>query len=64
VSDLAVEVEMQNLPRQVEPGAATPMMNQKACDVCAELESLKAALSERNVPKALERANAALRRLD
>jgi len=31
-------------------------MNQKACDTSAELESLEAALSERNVPKALEHA--------
>ena len=61
VSDLAVEVRRQNLFRQIEPGEPTPMMNQKACDTSAELESLEAALSERNVPKALEHAEAALR---
>jgi hypothetical protein len=61
VGDLAAEVGRQNLPRRVEPGEPTPMMNQKACDTSAELESLEAALSERNVPKALEHAEAALR---
>ena len=61
VNGLAAEVGRQILPRRVEPGEPTPVMNQKACDTSAELESLEAALSERNVPKALEHAKAALR---
>lgn len=61
VGDLAAEVGRQNLPRLVEPGDPTPMMNHKACDVWTELESLETALSDRNVPKALEHAEAALR---
>jgi hypothetical protein len=48
VNDLAVEVGIEKLPRRVEPGAATPMMNQKACDICTELESLQTALSKRD----------------
>jgi hypothetical protein len=62
VSDLAIEVRNENLPSLVETGGPTPSMkNQKACEVCAELESLEAALSERNIPKALEHAEGALR---
>jgi hypothetical protein len=61
VSDLGIEVGAQNLPGRVEPGAPTPTMrSQKACDTCAELESLGAALSDRNAPKAIGHAKAVL----
>lgn len=63
VSDLAAEVRRQNLFRRVEPGDPAPMMNQKACEIRPELESLAAALLEENVPKALEHAETALRLL-
>src|SRR5258708_2344922 len=56
VSDLAVGVRRQTLFGQVEPGDPYLMMNEKACEIRTELESLEAALSERNVPKALEHA--------
>ncbi len=58
--DLAVEVGRQNLFRQVEPGDPPPMMNQNGCEVQLELEGLKAALSEGNVPNALKQAEAVL----
>ncbi len=61
VSDLVVEVRSQTLFKQLEPGDPVPPLNLRACDVRTELESLEAALSERNVPKALEHAEAALR---
>jgi hypothetical protein len=61
VSDLAEEVGTQLLPKQLEPGEEPPLMNEKARVTCEELESLKAALSERSVPKALKRAETVLR---
>lgn len=62
VSDLAVEVGLQNPAGLVEPSAPIAIMNnQKACDVHAELEGLEAALSGRNVSTALEHAEAVLR---
>jgi hypothetical protein len=64
VTDLVVEVGNQNLPSLVEPGMPIPMINEKACDICTELESLVAALSEKNAPKALEYAEAALLKLE
>jgi hypothetical protein len=61
VRDLAVTVGRQNLFRQVGPGDPLPMMNRKATDVRTELENLEVALSERDVKKSLELAEAALR---
>jgi hypothetical protein len=64
VNDLAVDVRRQNLFRKVKPGDPHPTMNVKACVIGAELESLEAALSERNVSQALEHAETALRKVD
>jgi len=61
VSNLAAEIGRQILPGRMEPGQPTPMMNQRACDTAGELESLETALLERNIPKAIEHAVAALR---
>jgi hypothetical protein len=61
VSDLAAEIGRQNLFRHVEPGDPSPMMNQKAVVIRAQLENLEAALSEGNVLKSVELAEVALR---
>jgi len=60
VSELAEEVGIQLLPKEEGP-EGTPLMNEKARVTCEELESLKAGLSDRSVPEALKRAEAALR---
>lgn len=64
VNNLAKEIGRQNRFKQVEPGDAPPMMNQKACETRAELENVETALREKDVPKALEHAKTALRVLN
>jgi hypothetical protein len=66
VRDLAEESERQIFPSREGP-SGTPIMNKimnKACEIGPELKLLEAALLEKNVPKALEHAEAALRVLE
>jgi hypothetical protein len=63
VSDLIKEVGRQNLLRITEPGESSETRNRLVAETLIELEDLQSALAANDVPKAMERAQAALRLL-